>query len=357
MSILSIAGIGVLTAILFFLVILHFRHRAADHAEYDRPVPPLMKPATDISAQHLDVVKRLNEFQAKSTTDIVLSRQQMDEFFTQPVDSEIVPVEASGVSAEWVLAEGADPDHRLLYIHGGAFRVGSPKSHRYIASELSRLAGVSVLSIDYRMQPEFKTVHCHEDCRTAYKWILDNGPRAQSPVKYLFVAGDSAGGNLTLAVIAWARDNGLRAADGAIALAPVTDSTFASPSWIANIESDHFLGPAMGKILKMPKLFLRSIMSAGAGKPVNDPAISPLLGDLSNLPPTLLQVSKDEMLFDDGVRYANKAISQNGDMTLQVWPTLVHVFQGFAPDLPEANDALGYIRDFIRSKIDKSGET
>jgi acetyl esterase/lipase len=84
---------------------------------------------------------------------------------------------------------------------------------------------------------------------------------------------------------------------------------------------------------------------------VNDPEISPLLGDLSNLPPTLVQVSKDEMLFNDSLRYANKAISQHGDVTLQIWPTMVHVFQGFGPDLPEANDALGHIRDFIRSKL------
>lgn len=356
MFILTIIGIVFVTVILLALISLHFRHRGADHAKYDSPVPPLMKPVIEISSEHLNVVSKLNAFQANATNDIALSRQQMDDFFTQPVDSEIVPVDAGGVSAEWVLAKGADPDHRLLYIHGGAFRVGSPKSHRYIASELSRLAEVSVLSIDYRMQPEFKTADCHEDCRTAYQWILDNGPGVRRPVKHLFVAGDSAGGNLTLAVIAWARDNGIRAADGAIALAPVTDSTFASPSWVSNIESDPFLGPPIGKLLKIPRLFLRSIMSAGAGKAVNDPEISPLLGNLSNLPSTLLQVSRDEMLFDDSVRYANKAISQKSDITLQVWPTLVHVFQGFAPDLPEANDALGYIRDFIRAKIDKPGE-
>lgn len=351
MSTLAVTGIVVLVAVVFILVLLNFRHRSVDHSQYDQPVPPLMKPASETSSQHLDVLQKLSVFRTNSTTKIAARRQQMDDFFTQPVESEIIPVEAGSVSAEWVVAEGANPDRRLLYIHGGAFLVGSPKSHRYIASELSRLAGVSVLSIAYRMQPEFKTINCHEDCRIAYEWILENGPREQAPVKHLFVAGDSAGGNLTLALIAWARDKGLRSADGAIALAPVTDSTFSSPSLMTNIKSDPFLGPAMGKLVQMPRLFLRSIMSIGAGKPVNDPEISPLLGDLSNLPPTLLQVSKDEMLFSDSVRYANKAISQKGDITLQVWPTMVHVFQGFGPDLPEANDAMGHIKDFIRSKI------
>lgn len=351
MSILITTGIVVFVVVLLILVLLNFRHRPADHSQYDQPVPPLMKQAGEISSQHQDVLQKLNVFKTKSTANIKVRRQQMDDFFGQPVDSKVIPVDADGVGAEWVLAEGANPDQRLLYIHGGAFLVGSPKSHRYIASELSRLAGVSVLSIDYRMQPEFKTINCHEDCRIAYEWILNNGPKEQAPVKHLFVAGDSAGGNLALALIAWARDNGLRQANGAIALAPVTDSTFSSPSLMTNIKSDPFLGPVMGKIVKIPRLFLRSIMSVGAGKPVSDPEISPLLGDLSNLPPTLLQVSKDEMLFSDSIRYANKAISQKGDITLQVWPTMVHVFQGFAPDLPEANDALGHIRDFIRSKI------
>lgn len=351
MSIFAVIGIAVVAAVLLILAFLHLRYRSADHSQYDQPVPALMKTVNEITPQHLGVLERLAAFKTKSTTSLAKSRQQMDDLFGQAVDSVIIPVDCNGVGAEWVLAHGADPDHRLLYIHGGAFRVGSPKSHRYIASEISRLAGVSVLSIDYRMQPEFKTIACHEDCRIAYQWILDNGPKAASPVKRLFVAGDSAGGNLTLAVIAWARDKGIRPADGAIALAPVTDSTFASPSLISNIGSDPFLGPVLGKLVKMPALVLRPLASIAAGKPVNHPEISPLLGDLSNLPPTLIQVSKDEMLFDDSVRYANKAISQNGDVTLQVWPTLVHVFQGFGPDLPEANDALGHIGDFVRSKI------
>lgn len=351
MSIFVILSAGVLVIALLFAGINYFRYRVADYSQYDQPVPPLMKQPDEISAEHKSVVAKLSEYHRNPTLSTSRARQRLDELLGKSVDSKIVPVDANGVGGEWVLADGADPNNRLLYIHGGAFRIGSLKSHRYIASEFSRLAGVAVLSIDYRMQPEFKTLHCHEDCRTAYEWMLDNGPSEAKPAKHVFIAGDSAGGNLTLALLAWARDNNKRSADAAVAMAPNTDASLSSPSWKSNADTDPFLGPVLGKAVRTPAMLLRPALSKAAGKPVNDPEISPLFGDLSNLPPTLIQVSSDEMLFDDGVRYTNKAISQGSNVTLQVWPTMVHVFQGFAPDLPEANEALELIGQFIRSKI------
>lgn len=351
MSLFAILGIVVVAAVLLACLVYYSRYRIVDHSQYDEPVPPLMKPASDISTQHLDVVAKLKEYHKNPTLNVARNRERMDTLFGRAVESETKPVNAGGVSGEWVIASGADPDDRLLYIHGGAFRVGSTTSHRFIASEISRLSGVAVLSIDYRMQPEFKTINCHEDCRIAYQWMLDNGPGGAKPAKHVFVAGDSAGGNLTLALLAWARDNNKRAADAAVAMAPATDASLSSPSWLRNIESDPFLGPVLGKAVKTPALLLRPVLSKAAGRSVNDPEISPLFGDLSNLPPTLVQLSCDEMLYDDGVRYANKAMSHGSEVTLQVWPTMVHVFQGFAPDLPEANEALDLIGQFIRSKI------
>ena len=193
---------------------------------------------------------------------------------------------------------------------------------------------------------------CHEDARTAYQWVLEHGPDGEpSPSgkqPQLFVAGDSAGGNLTLSVIAWARDQGLPAAKGAIAFAPLTDSTMSSPSWKANKETDPFLGPSIGKILIVPKLIMLLAMRFSRGKPPNHPEISPLLDDLSGLPPVLIQASSDEMLYDDAVRYANKARAEGSQVILQVWPRLVHVFQAF-PELPEADDALERAASFIKS--------
>ena len=185
--------ISILVALLLLLSIWIVRNRAADHSEYDSPVSPLMKDAADVSAEHQSVLDKLNQFHQQTSNDIKTQREQMEKFFTGNIDATIIPTDVNGIPAEWVLAEGADPDRRLLYLHGGGFRLGSPKSHRYLTSELSRLAGVSVLALDYRMQPEYKTLDCHLDARSAYEWILANGPESESPVRDLFIAGDSAG--------------------------------------------------------------------------------------------------------------------------------------------------------------------
>ncbi len=337
--------------ILAFLVYLSWRYRPKDHGQYDQPVAPLIKAPSQVSPQHADVVSRLAQFHSEASLNVKVMRKKLEDLLERDIHANISPVETNGVSAEWVMAPGADPQKRLLYVHGGAFIIGSAKSHRYITSELSRTAGVAVLSINYRMQPEFKTVHCHEDTRLAYEWIFENGPDGSSKADQVFVAGDSAGGNLSLSVVAWARDNHLPKASGVICLAPLTDATLSSPTWKSNTKSDPVLGPALGKILKIPRGILSLASRYTTGAPVNDVYISPLLGDLSNLPPTLIQVSCDEMLFGDSQRYANKVVASGGDVTLQVWPTMVHVFQMFGPELPEASEAFDRIAIFIKTKV------
>ena len=193
-------------------------------------------------------------------------------------------------------------------------------------------------------------MQCHEDARTAYRWILENGPDGHHELNSLFVAGDSAGGNLTLSLIAWARDEGIRQVDGAVAFAPLTDATFGSPTWKANTQTDPFLGPNIGPLLWVPKFLIAIMSRMSSGRPVNDPMLSPLLGNLASLPRTLIQVSRDEMLYGDSQRYANKANAHGSEVTLQVWPRMVHVFQGFA-DLPESGAALERAADFIRGQF------
>lgn len=336
--------------IILSIAILAIKYRPRDHSQYDHPKTPLIKQINELSAGHDAVLEKLAAFQKKQTLDIKKARRTMEELFGQDVDADIKPVDVDGISAEWVLASGADPSKRLLYLHGGAFRVGSPKSHRYITSEISRRAGVAVLAIDYRMQPEFKVTDCHADAQTAYRWMLANGPDgSQDLPRQFFVAGDSAGGNLTLSVIAFARDRQLPQATAAIVMAPLTDATMSSPSLQTNMATDPFLGPIIGRLIKMPKFLIAITSRFTSGAAVNSPLLSPLLGNLDKLPDTLIQVSKDEMLFDDSQRYYNKAIAAGSKVELQVWPKMVHVFQGFGPDLLEANEALDNIGDYIRS--------
>ncbi len=337
-----------IVALLLAWAWVHFRYRPQDHSKWDVPALNLQVAPEAISVNHEDVLARLALFRRNQPTNAADARRHMDEFFGQAVDARIEPGVADGVPGEWVLAEGADPNQRLLYLHGGAFRVGSPASHRYIAAELSRRAGVSVFSLDYRMQPEYKIINAHEDARTGYRWLLENGPLGPASATRVFVAGDSEGGCLTLALIAHARDHRLRAADGAVAFAPLTDSTFSSPSWRRNKRTDPFLGPSVGRIIGLPATLLALASHRATGRLPADPEVSPLLGHLDNLPPTLIQVSNAEMLFDDSNRYTHKARAAGSDVRLQVWPTLVHVFQGFGPALPEAQDALELAAGFVR---------
>ena len=277
-------------------------------------------------------------------------RKYMDELFTdRALDARFAPADAGGVPAEWVMAPGADPARRLLYIHGGAFVMGSPKSHRTLTSRMSALTGGAVLAIDYRLMPEHPRRAGIEDCRSAYRWLLDHGPDGVVPARAVFVAGDSAGGNLTLSLIQWVRDVGLRAPDAAVALSPLTDATLASPSLRAHVHSDPLLGPLFGPMARLPQWVLLWVGWLQTRIRPCDPLVSPLRGDLSRLPPVLLQASEAEMLFDDSRRFANRAQAAGSPVRLQRWHHMVHVWQIFNPELPEAEQALAEIGKFLEA--------
>lgn len=256
-------------------------------------------------------------------------------------------VDVDGVHAEWVLAPESDPRRRLLYLHGGAFFVGSPRSHRPLTAELAKRTGLSVLTIDYRLMPEHRRRDGIEDCQKAYRWILENGPDGQGAPGQVFIAGDSAGGNLTLMMTAWVRDQPIRNPDGAVALSPATDSTFVSPSFVTNLETDPMLGPGLGRLAKVPKPLMYVATRLASRMSPRNPLISPMFGDLSNLPPTLVHASESEMLFDDARRYVYEARRQGSPVQLQTWPEMVHVWQIFYHLLPEAREALDRIAEFI----------
>lgn len=264
--------------------------------------------------------------------------------------SEFVPVDAGGVAAEWVTAPGADSARRVLYIHGGGFIMGSPKSHRTITSKFSEVTGCAVLSLDYRLMPEHQHMDCVADCRTAYQWILENGPAGPETIQQLFIAGDSAGGNLALSVTAWIRDENQRAPDAVVALSPLTDMTFSGNSMHDNESTDIMLKPILRKLNKLPR-FIKSWVALWTHRmrPAN-PVASPLLGDLSGLPPTLIQASEAEMLLDDARRYVFKACASGSQAKLQTWDDMVHIWQIFDPELPQAGEAWVEIGKFLKDK-------
>ncbi len=333
-------------------LIAAFAYDSADHSTYDSPKTIVTGERAVESPEHKAESAKITAAMEKPPTGdrkelLQIMRKWLDERgeLLTPTTTTVVAADAGGVPAEWVMASNANRDRRLLYIHGGAYMSGSPKSHRLIASRMSEAAGAAVLSLDYRLMPENPRMAGIEDCRTAYRWILENGPNGPSQPQALIVAGDSSGGNLALSTIAWARDAGVQAANAVVVLSPQTDATLSSPSLVANIETDIMQGKSFGPVVKAPKMI--SLWMSYFMNRINpsNPVVSPLLGDLSDLPPTLIQASQSEMFFDDAVRYANKANAQGSTVVLETWQSTMHVWHAFK--VPEADDAFGSIAEFL----------
>jgi acetyl esterase/lipase len=333
-----------------------FYLQGPDLSAFDQATPQRSGSVPPPSPEHLSVVASLSGIAGiiRSTPrgqHIPVLRRYMDSIFeSDTLSAQFTPVDAAGVKSEWVQAPGVDSRRRLLYIHGGAYTMGSPRSHRRLTAKFSELANAAVLAIDYRLMPEHPRLAGIEDCRSAYRWLLDNGPDGATAADAVFIAGDSAGGNLTLSLIAWIRDQGLRAPNAAVALSPATDGTLGSPSLTTNLATDPMLGPLFKALARIP----RPVLLWGAWiqtrlHPCN-PVVSPVFGDLSGLPPLLVQASEMEMLLDDSRRYVAKAQAAGSPVSLQTWPHMVHVWQIYHPELPEGREALAEIGKFLQAR-------
>ncbi len=258
--------------------------------------------------------------------------------------------EANGVTIDgaWTLVKGANPNKRILYLHGGAMTVGSDISHRALTYNIAKRTGCAVFAANYRLMPENPRQATIDDSRAAYKWVLDNGPDGPAPVEAIGVSGDSAGGNLALMVSHWTKQAQIRRPDAVVALSANTDATASSPSMKENLGTDLMLTPLLKDVLKVPRAFLLLGMRRALGMNPSDPQVSPIFADLSDLPPTLLQASATEMLYDDSVRYAAKAKAQGSAVTFQSWTNLPHVWQIFDEYVQQGGDALDEIGLFFR---------
>lgn len=255
-------------------------------------------------------------------------------------DVKLLRIKIEEIPCEWVVAPGADPDVRLLYLHGGGWVSGSGGNYLPLAADISVAAKCAVLLPDYRLAPEHPFPAGLEDCISAHDWLIANGPSGLGRAKKTFIAGDSAGGNLTLATLLALRDRQRPLPAGGIALSAATDFTLASES----LKTVH--DPIISA-RTMPEFRERYL---GKTDPGNSLA-SPVFGDYRGLPPLLIQVGEHEMLRDDSVRVAKKARSDGIAVTFDVWPGMVHVFQ--IRGLPESRKAIEQIAEFMRSEPPK----
>jgi acetyl esterase/lipase len=301
--------VAALVAVLWAAAAFHLQ--GADHSEFDADAaedfPGSAEPSAEARAVVASVAKLstvLNGVPRRQHTAVL--RKYMDEMFAErQFNVSFTPLNSDGLSGEWVQAPGADSARRTLYIHGGAWIVGSALSHRTLTSRLAEMTGGAVLAINYRLMPEHRRIAGIEDCRKAWLWLLENGPNGAEPARSMFVGGDSAGGNLTLSLIAWLRDQGHRAPDAALAFSPATDATLGSPSLKSNLHSDAMLGPLFGRLAAVPRAMMLWAGFVQTRINPSDPTVSPLHGDLSRLPPLLVQASRSEMLIDDARRDVN----------------------------------------------------
>jgi acetyl esterase/lipase len=248
----------------------------------------------------------------------------------------LIRLKVGDIPCEWVLAPGADHDVRLLYLHGGGWVSGSGGNYLPLAADISAAAKCAVLLPDYRLAPEHRFPAGLEDCIGAHDWLIANGPSGPGPAKATFIAGDSAGGNLTLATLLALRDRKRPLPAGGIALSAATDFTLAS-------ESLKTVDDPIISARTMPEFRERYLEETDP----RNPLASPVFGDYRGIPPLLIQVGEHEMLRDDSVRVTKKARSDGIPVKLEVWPGMVHVFQ--IRGLPESREAIKHIADFIRS--------
>jgi len=287
--------------------------------------------------------------------DLLLEKRRMfdDMGAARTHQAKVIEADAYGVPGEWVITPGADANKRLLYIHGGGFTVGSALSHRAMGVNLGLRLGAVVFLPNYRLMPENARLDSVADSLTVYKWILDNGPDGPAPVDKLYISGDSAGGSLTLVTMLTARDQGLRLPDSCVVFSPQTDNTFSGANIKTQYETDTMLQPLAKPVMDAPRALLPLALWKGLGVRPSDHRLSPLFNDLSGLPPTLIQVSRTELLYDDAIRFSAKAQSQGSPVTLEIWqnpegePPVCHVWQMFDLDMACARDALDRAGDFL----------
>jgi len=265
-------------------------------------------------------------------------RAQMEVGLTQfqlPTDVRCDPVNAASVPAEWITTPGVVAERVIYYLHGGGYVLGSINTHREMVSRLSRAASARVLIIDYRLAPENPFPAAVDDSIAAYRWLLSIGV---DPAR-LVIAGESAGGGLTVATLVALRDAGEPLPRAAICLSPWVDMECLGESMATKAEIDP-LGTRDG-VLALAKAYL------GDTDP-RTPLASPLYADLTGLPPLLIQVGTAEVLFDDAKRLADRAQTAGVDVILEPWDDMIHMWHFFAAMLPEGQQAIDRIGEFIR---------
>jgi len=251
-------------------------------------------------------------------------------------DSKLENVDAGGVPAAWMITPEVAKDRAILYLHGGGYIQGSITSHQDLAQRISKASKTKMLILDYRLAPEHPFPAALEDSVRAYEWLINN--EGYIP-KNLIIAGDSAGGGLTLTTLVKLRDQGIRLPAAAVCLSPWTDLALTGDSIKLKLHEDPFISP--------DGLMFSAGLYLGKTDPKNSYA-SPLYADLKGLPPLCIQVGSAEILLNDATRLTKRAREAGVEVQLDIWEEMIHVFQAFAVMAPEGTEGINKIGEFIK---------
>ena len=222
----------------------------------------------------------------------------------------------AGRPVEWHTPPGADPNKVILYLHGGGYCIGSPRSHRGLSAQLAHCAGSRAITPDYRMGPEVPFPAAVDDALACYRALLDQG---FAPGKVV-IAGDSAGGGLTFATALAIRAAGLPQPAGLFAISPWANLRPTGPSYDAKAATDPMITAAA----------LNSFADAYlAGADASNILASPAQADFTGLPPILIHVGSEECLLSDSIAVAERAGLAGIACRLEIWSEMIHVWHAF----------------------------
>jgi len=307
-----------------------------------------LSPAEQAALAEMTAAAATNEAglsEAGSETMLKTMRDSFAQFVSlaapPPAGVNIRQFEEKGLKGLWFEPKSAAGDRVLLYFHGGGYVAGSPLTGAAVAGYLAQRAGVISFSLDYPLAPESPYPAAVDNALAAYQMLLDQGIKAGNIV----LAGDSAGGGLTLTTLLTIRDKGLSQPAGAILLSPWADLSHSQPSITIKKDDDLYLN--LGFLETLASMYV-------GGKDLKTPLISPVYADLRGLPPLLIQVGSHEILLDDALTIARNAALADVPVTLTVWPGYSHVFQMPYAKLEGARKALDDGAGFISAAIERT---
>lgn len=283
------------------------------------------------------LLKIIREENTRKVTTVEEARRRLRVFYArfhseQHIISE--PLSIENIPAFRIAVPGVSENCMILFFHGGGFMVGSTEDHIDLCAKLSRAADCSVMSVDYRLAPEYTFPAALNDCVTSYLWLIEKG---LSPA-FIVPVGISAGGNLVLSMFLKLRAMAISLPKVAVCISPAVDLTFRENAFYKNANNDWLLEEGMSLTRKV---YLR-------GQDPLDPYVSPTYGNLKELPSIYVQAGAREILYDDINTFVEKAKKASVDMRFDVWEGMFHAWHVFASVLPEGQQAIDRIGEYIR---------